>query len=81
MSFDIQNLTVTAGGTVSPTLQQFTIECKIVDTAPPHAVLFDFTGANAVTWPNVLSTLTAQQRADFIRQSLLWLLQTKTGLT
>ena len=58
---DLQNFSVSAGGTVSVNVNQFTVSCQVVDSAT-GALIADFTGGNSLVWPNVLATLTAVQR-------------------
>lgn len=81
MPFDIQNFTLTPNGTISVTVEQYTVSAKVVEPRRGGAVLFDFTGANTVSWPQVLHTLTDAQRQELIRNTLVWLLQIKTGLS
>ena len=70
---DLQNFTVTAIGSASVNVPRFTISGQITDSRT-GAVLRDFTGANAITFPNVLGTLTAAQRLkvlDLLAEALL----------
>jgi hypothetical protein len=62
---DLQNFDVSPlAGTVN--MPRFAIECRITDSAT-GAVIADFTGANAIVFPNELTGWTAAERRQFVR--------------
>ena len=70
---DLQKFTVTAIGSANISVPRFTISGQITNSRT-GAVLRDFTGANAITFPNVLGTLTAAQQIkviDILAEALL----------
>lgn len=75
---DLKNLTITAGGTVTPTLQQFTVSVQVTNSQT-GAVLADFTGANVLVWPNVLATLTVTQRRELIERVMWDVIRRRSG--
>ena len=52
-------------GAQTYTLSTASVSCQVTDSAT-GAVLLDFTGPNAIQWPQVLSTLTAEQAAKVL---------------
>ena len=76
---DIQNLTITPLANASISVPRFTIAGTVNDSRT-GAVLFDFRGANAITFPNFLGTLTAAQRLEVIDLILEYLIHKRTGL-
>ena len=56
------------------------IEAKIVDSQTQQTVIADFTGANALIFQAVITTLTAAQRLELANMIANWLLLTKAGL-
>ena len=77
---DLQNLSVSQGSNVNVNVQQFIVEVKVVDSGDPEIVIADFTGANAITWPNVLGTLTGAQRRALLAGLLRRIVRVKAGL-
>lgn len=76
---DIANLTVTVGTAASISAQRFTIECQVLDS-DTGGVLADFTGANALQWPNVLASLTGAQRRAMIEAIMFRIIRQRAGL-
>lgn len=76
---DLQNFTVTAQAAANINVPRFTISCTVTDSQT-GAVLADFTGANAITFPGVLTTLTAQQRRDLLDLIVTKIIFQKAGL-
>lgn len=79
MAYDIQNYTVTVGANQSVTVPRVTLSGTI-NNSTTGAQLFDFTGANAIVFPAILGTLTAQQRLDVLNLIANYLIATKLGL-
>ena len=48
-----------------------------MDSQTQKTVIADFTGANTVTFPAVLTTLTAAERDQMVDLIVMWLLQKK----
>lgn len=63
---DLQNLVITELGPGAVNTTRATISCQVTDSAT-GAVIADYTGANAITFPGVIRDLTTEQR-----QVLLW---------
>lgn len=78
---DLQQFTITPLSNASVTVPRFTISAQITNSKT-GAVLFDFTGANVITFPADLPTLlpTAAERREFVEQIALYLLRKKAGL-
>jgi hypothetical protein len=73
---DIRNFTITPLASASITVPRAEVSCTVHDSNS-GVELGDFTGANAVTFPNVLSTLTNDERLEFVEMIAGWLLQKK----
>ena len=79
---DLQNFSVTANGNVNiSNFPRFTITATVTDSQT-SAVLFDFTGANAITFPGDMPTLfpTAAARRAFVERLAMHLVRVKAGL-
>lgn len=76
---DFQSLGITDLADASVTVPRFQISCKVTDSQT-GAVLSDFTGANALTFPNALATLTAQQKKTLLRGLVKRMILMKAGL-
>jgi hypothetical protein len=76
---DLQSFFVTRNGTVNLTVPQWTISFLVTDSKT-GAVLFDRTGANALSFPQVLGQLTAAQQDEFVNMVVVWLLRKRLGL-
>ena len=77
---DFLDLNVTAGSNINVNVQRFTVEVRVVDSQNQNTVIADFTGANAIVWPNVLGTLTAAQRRALLKQLMMRIILVKAGL-
>jgi hypothetical protein len=77
---DIQNLTVTQLANATISMPRWSIAGQVVRSQAPHDMLADFTGANAIVFPTILSTLTAAQRLQLLDLILRFLIEAKTGL-
>jgi len=75
---DIRNLVITPQTSANVNVPRATISCTIHDSKT-GAQLFDFTGANAVAFPGILSTLTAADRLELLHLILTWLLAKRMG--
>jgi hypothetical protein len=76
----LQQYAVTRNGTVNiNNFPRYTITAQVIGD-DGTTVLADFTGANALSFPAVLSTLTAQQRDDFIAMIAIWIVRVRAGL-
>ena len=77
---DILQFQITPLASASVNVPRAQIEGKVVDSTNQQTVIADFTGANALVFPAVIATLTAQQRLDLAQLIAGWLLRTKAGL-
>ena len=75
---DFQNLVITDLPDASLTVNRFRIEVRVTDSQT-GALLQDFTGPNALTFPGVLATLTARQRRTILRGLVRQIILMKTG--
>ena len=78
MPFNLQNFSVTVGANRNVSIPRMIISCDITDPQT-DAVIQSLTGANAIEFPLVLSTLTAADLEELLRTILIWLIQKKTG--
>lgn len=76
---DLQNFTITPLGNANVNVPRATISCTVTDSMT-GAVIADFTGANVINWPGVISTLTAAQRRELIDLIANYLVLVKAGL-
>jgi len=78
---DLQQFSIAALTNATITVPRFKVECQITDSMT-GAVLFDFTGANGITFPVDLLTLypTAAERLDFARLIANEMIRKKAGL-
>jgi len=77
---DLLEYAITPLAAAAVTVPRATIAARIVDSTNQSIVLADFTGANALSFPGVLTTLTAAQRQELVQMIATWLLMTKAGL-
>jgi len=74
---DLQNYSVDRAGTVSlPNVPTWTVSFKVCNSKT-GAVLRDFTGANAFSFPQVFAQFTAQQQDDLVAKWCMDLIRTK----
>ena len=77
---DFQQYSLTRNGTVSlPAVPQWKVELLITNSKT-GAVIRDFTGANALSFPQILGQLTASQQDEFVAMSMAWLIQKRSGV-
>lgn len=77
---DLLNFAITRQSAVSLSVPRYQIACTVVDSADQSKVIADLTGANALSFPAVLATLTAAQRDDFATHVADWLIKTVAGV-
>lgn len=73
---DLQQFSITPLSSVNVSLPRAQVSC-LVTHSQTGAPLADFTGANAVVFPQILSTLTAAERLELVQMIAGWLLQKK----
>lgn len=76
---DFQSISITDLADASVTVPRFQVSCQVKDSQT-GAILSDFTGANALTFPNALGTLTAQQKRSLLRGLVRRMILMKAGL-
>lgn len=76
---DFQNYSVTRRSAVNVNVPRYEIQVRVTDSNT-GATIADFTGANALMWPGVLSTLTAEQRDVLIDQIASMIINMKAGI-
>ena len=72
---DVMEFSVTRISNASVSLPRWTIAGKLVDSKTQKQVIADFTGANAITFPQILTSLTAAERDEMVQMIVMWLLQ------
>lgn len=78
---DMLDFAITPLANASMSVPRATIACRIVDSADQSIVLADMTGANAIAFPAVLTTLTPADRVEFANLIAHWLIRKKANLT
>ena len=78
---DLLDFDITPLGAVSVSVPRASIEARVVDSSDQSIVLADFTGANAIVFPQVILTLTPAQRLQMARLLAMWLIRLKAGLS
>ena len=78
---DLLNFSIARAGSKSMTVPTWTISGQIVDSSDQTLVLRDFTGANSVSFPQVLGNLTAAQQDEMIYRIVNWLLEKRFGVS
>lgn len=79
MTVNIQQFAVTPQSASNINVPRASITAQVFD-ADTNALLSDFTGANAIQFPSVLSTLTVQQRSDLVNQIAQTIVFMRAGL-
>lgn len=77
---DLLDFAITPLAAANVNVPRATIEARIVDSSDQSIVLADLTGANALTFPGVITTLTPEQRQALIRLVAIWLIRVKAGI-
>lgn len=73
---DLMDYSIVPDGNVVATVPQFLVSGKVVDSEDQDVVIHDYTGPNAVVFPDVLATMSSDQQAAFIQMSANWITQT-----
>lgn len=76
---DFQNVVVTSQAAANVNVPRYSVSVQVTDSTT-GALLADFTGANAIQWPGVLATLTAEQRRAILEMVLTYVVRVKAGL-
>jgi hypothetical protein len=76
---DLAQFTITPLNAKNISVQRALISTLIVDSNTGET-LVDMTGANAIQFPEVISSLTDSQRAELIEMVAHWLVITRSGL-
>ena len=74
---DLKDFTITRIANASVIVPRWQLSGQLVDSQTQETVLADFTGANVVNFPGVLTTLTAAQQDELIALIVNWLLVKK----
>ena len=81
---NLQGYSVTRNGSVNiNNFPRYTITGRIEEVNPATGLmenLVDFTGGNALVWPAVLTTLTAEQRDTLLNNMATSIIRMKAGL-
>lgn len=78
-SIDFQQFAIARIAPASMTVPRWTIGLLVTD-AKTGAVLRDFTGANALTFPNVLGQLTNAEQDELVERIVQFLVLKRAGL-
>lgn len=76
---DLQNFSITPQGAANVNVPRAVISAQLTDEHNGE-LLNDFTGANAINFPGVLSTLTAQQRASLVQDVAQRIILMRAGI-
>ena len=76
---DLQQFTITSLSSANVNVPRARIEARVVDSQT-GALIADLTGANAITFPGVLTQLTVDQRRELIELVATWLIQVRAGV-
>ena len=76
---DFKNFSIAALSTANVSVPRFTISVQVVNSQT-GALITDLTGANALAFPGVLTSLTVQQRRDLLDLLVNQLILIKAGL-
>jgi len=76
---DFQNVSVSQLVAATINVPRFAVELTVNDSRT-GTVLNDFTGANRLVWPDVITTLTAAQRRALLEQVMVQIVAMKAGL-
>jgi hypothetical protein len=71
--------TVTPGSRGNVQMNRSTVSGKGVDSNNQSIVIYDFTGANAIQWPAVIDTLTADQQQYIFDMVIRTVINFKAG--
>lgn len=72
---DLKNFSVTALSNATISVPRAQLSGQVVSSDPTQTVIADFTGANAVVFPNVLGSLSVSDRLELVELIATWLLK------
>lgn len=75
---DYQQFSIARTGPQQMTVPTWSINLLVTDSKT-GATIFNFTGANALSFPQVLGTLTTAQQDEFVRRVMQMLISWKIG--
>jgi type IV secretory pathway TrbD component len=78
---DLIDFSITPLASANVNVPRATIEARVVDSSDQNIVIADLTGANALIFPAVITTLTPEQRRQLIQLVAHWLVRVKAGIT
>lgn len=77
MAFDLRNFSVTIdGSTVNANIPSATVSFKVFDTTTGQQ-LKDFTGANTVSFPQMVAALSAAEKKALLEHIIQWIVAKK----
>ena len=74
---DLKNFAITPLTNATLSVPRVQLSGQVVSSDATQTVLADFTGANAVSFPAVLGTLSAADRLEFLEFAAIWILKKK----
>lgn len=77
---DLVQFSVTRLSNATMSVPRWSVAGKVVDSETQKTVIRDFTGANAVIFPNVLGQLVAAQQDDWVQRVVLELVYDRFGI-
>jgi len=78
VGYNIDQFSITPLASASVNVPRAQVEGRLLDDAT-GAVIADFTGANAVIFPNVLSNLTAAERLEVLNLVINYIILKRFG--
>lgn len=79
MPYNFEQFSITPRAAANVNVPRADIAC-IVRDQQTNQILADFTGANVLTFPGVILTLSNDQRRELAEMIAQWLVRTKAGL-
>lgn len=76
---DLKNFTVTRGANVQVTIPTYSISGQVVDSTDQTKVLADFSGANAISFPQILGQASQAQLEALLQLIIRAIITAKTG--
>ncbi len=76
---DLSNFVITPLAAANVNVPRATISC-VVKNSQTGAIIADFTGANEISFPGVITTLTGPERLELAKMVATWLVFKKAGL-
>ena len=77
---DVVQFTITRAGTKNVSVPTWTISGRLVDSRTQQSTVADFSGANTLSFPQVLSQLTSAQQDAVVASMINLILQLKFGI-